>query len=147
MRLVGPPAWNSTTMPPVPPRPRGRATSRRARVSSRRLVHAVRRFSRSAIAPGLALLAATIAALATANSPFAASFAAFWTATLPGVPDAWAAHATPRFLVNDGLMTLFFLLVGLEIRHETHAGSLSTGRSLVLPLLAAVGGMAAPALL
>src|SRR5262249_49078 len=54
---------------------------------------------------------------------------------------------TLEFWINDGLMTLFFLVVGLEIRHEIHAGTLSNPRIATLPVLMAVGGVAVPALL
>jgi Na+/H+ antiporter NhaA len=52
-----------------------------------------------------------------------------------------------HFWVNDGLMTVFFLVVGLEIRREMHDGSLSDPRAAILPLAAAAGGVAVPALL
>lgn len=111
------------------------------------LIEPVQRFLRIEAASGIVLLAVTIVALAAANGPLAAAFEGLWTWRIHIDLGPLQAHTTPRFLVNDGLMTLFFLLVGLEIRHETHAGALSSRRLLTLPLLAALGGMLVPALL
>lgn len=96
-------------------------------------------FFKSEAASGILLLAVTILALLAANSPLA-----------PAYFDALHAHAGGLSLlhwINDGLMALFFLLVGLEIRRELGAGELSTWPRRILPGLAALGGMAVPALL
>jgi NhaA family Na+:H+ antiporter len=93
----------------------------------------------------LVLIAATVAALILANS----AFAAFYYEALDlrveirvGTFDV----AKPLLLwINDGLMAVFFFLVGLEIKHELMEGSLSTRRKAALPLVAALGGMAVPA--
>lgn len=96
---------------------------------------------------GVALFAAAALALGWANSPLAAGYAALWHLPLGfGVARYLPAHDL-HFWVNDGLMTLFFLLVGLEIRRELHDGSLSDPRVATLPILAAVGGVIVPALL
>ena len=91
------------------------------------------------------LLAAAGVALLWANSPWADSYQALWHAgvTLPAIglrPDL-------HFLINDGLMTLFFFVVGLEIRRELHDGTLADRRQAALPLIAALGGVLLPALL
>ena len=85
------------------------------------------------VAAGLILLAAGVAALLWANSPWAASYDAL---RLP------ALHA-----INDGLMAIFFFFVGLEIKREILHGELSTARKGALPVLAAAGGMIFPALI
>jgi NhaA family Na+:H+ antiporter len=96
-------------------------------------------FFRSEAAGGILLLLVTVLAMTVANSPFAPVYFA-----------ALNAHLGPLDVlhwVNDGLMVLFFLLVGLEIRRELGEGELSTWRGRALPGLAAVGGMVVPALI
>ena len=97
-------------------------------------------------ASGVVLLAATALALVWANSPLAGSYQALWHRQLSlGIP--FLARYDLHFWVNDGLMTVFFLLVGLEIRREIHDGTLSDPRVATLPIIAAAGGVAVPALL
>jgi len=89
---------------------------------------------------GLVLLAATAIALACANSPLSHAYESLWQRRLSfGVP--FLAAYDLRFWVNDGLMTIFFLLVGLEIRREIHDGTLSDPRIATLPIIAAAGGV------
>jgi NhaA family Na+:H+ antiporter len=93
------------------------------------------------------LLAAALVALAWANLAPAGSYAELWAARrvlrIGGVAFPWY----PRAAVNDGLMTLFFLVVGLEIRRELTRGELRDRRAAMLPAIAALGGMLVPALL
>jgi len=95
---------------------------------------------------GLVLLAAAAIALVAANSPWSHTYEALWqvrlTLGVPLLPDY-----DLRFWVNDGLMTIFFLLVGLEIRREINDGSLSNPRVAIVPIVAAAGGVLVPALL
>ena len=95
----------------------------------------------------MALLLAAALALAWANSPWAPGYEALWHLKF----GFWIAQFLPahdlHFWVNDGLMTLFFLVVGLEIRRELHEGALSDPRIATLPIIAALGGVIAPALL
>ena len=87
-------------------------------------------------AGGVALLAAAVAALVWANvAPDA--YAAFWAADVAG-------HSLTA-IVNDGLMTIFFLLIGLEVKRELAIGELSDRRAAALPFAAALGGMLVPA--
>jgi Na+:H+ antiporter, NhaA family len=96
---------------------------------------------------GVVLLSAAALALAWANSPSAYWYEALWHLR-PGLAVAgWLPAQDLHFLVNDGLMTIFFLVVGLEIRREMHDGALSDPRVATLPLIAAVGGVVVPALL
>jgi NhaA family Na+:H+ antiporter len=119
--LVGPPAAVAIVHVPTP-------ASARRRVRS-----SLQKFVKLEAASGIVLLVATIVALSWANSPWAASYEAVW------------AHL--RFWINDGLMTGFFFVVGLEIRREIHDGHLRTLRMAALPLIAAGGGVVVPALL
>jgi Na+:H+ antiporter, NhaA family len=105
------------------------------------------RFISVEAASGIVLLLAAALALAWANSPWAGAYQALWhmrlPLALPGVLPAQDLH----FWVNDGLMTVFFLVVGLEIRRELHEGALSDLKVATLPAMAALGGVVVPALL
>lgn len=96
---------------------------------------------------GVVLLAAAAAALLWANSPYAHSYHDVWN--LP-IVFRLGEHAFVRplhFWINDALMTVFFLVVGMEIRREIHEGALSRFDQAILPVLAAVGGVVVPALI
>lgn len=100
-------------------------------------------FLRLEAASGLLLMAVAAVALVLANSPAAAWYQAVLGFEL-GLP---AAKLSVLLWINDGLMAVFFLVVGLEIKRELLVGELSSVRSAVLPGVAAVGGMIMPALL
>jgi NhaA family Na+:H+ antiporter len=101
----------------------------------------------SDVFPGLLLFAATTAALAIANSRAADTYGQILSIPFT-VGFAEANLAKPLILwINDGLMAVFFLLVGLEIKRELKSGELSTLRQAALPMFAAVGGMLVPAVL
>ena len=89
------------------------------------------------------LLVAAGVALACANSPWAASYLAFWHLGAPIPGTVWRLDL--HFLINDGLMTLFFFVVGLEVRRELHDGTLADRQQAALPLIAALGGVLLPA--
>ena len=108
-------------------------------VPRRRPASALRSLLQGEAGGGLVLMAAAAAALAMANSPFAPAYF--------GVLNTKAGGLSLLHWINDALMALFFLLVGLEIKREFLDGQLSTWPRRVLPGLAAAGGMAAPALL
>ncbi len=105
-----------------------------------RILLSVESFLRVEQASGAALLAASAIALIWANSPWRHSYEMLWHARLVG---SWSV----AFGIDNGLMTLFFLVVGLEIRHELREGALSDPRIATLPVLMAAGGVAVPALL
>jgi Na+/H+ antiporter NhaA len=95
---------------------------------------------------GEALLLAAIAlALLWSNSPWQASYAAFWHAPIALTAGPWTLAADLRTWIDEGLMTLFFLVVGLEAKHERDVGELREGRRLTVPVLAGLGGMAVSA--
>lgn len=102
-------------------------------------------FVRWGPASGLLLGLATVAALVLSNSPWGPAFLAFWD-THVGV--SWGGKAFDHSLlhwVNHGLLTVFFFVVGLEIKREFTVGHLSTFRSGALPVIAALGGIILPA--
>jgi NhaA family Na+:H+ antiporter len=103
------------------------------------------RFFRTETLGGVVLLAFGLAALAVANSPLAGAYEHLWE-TMLGL--GIAHHELSLSLhdwINDGLMTVFFLLVGLEIKRELLAGELSSARQAALPIACAIGGMIVPA--
>jgi Na+:H+ antiporter, NhaA family len=96
---------------------------------------------------GIVLLAAAAAALAWANSPWRHSYETLWHLMIDiGLGRLLAPHDL-HFWVDDGLMTVFFLVVGLEIRREMFEGALTDPRVATLPFVAALGGVLVPALL
>jgi NhaA family Na+:H+ antiporter len=95
----------------------------------------------------MVLLGATIFALALANSPLREAYHAFWEVHLGFRVGGWALDESLLHWIDDGLMALFFFVVGLEIKREIVVGELRTLRKAALPILGALGGMIAPALL
>jgi NhaA family Na+:H+ antiporter len=104
-------------------------------------------FLHTEAAGGIVLVAATVAALIWANSPWDASYRALWDTHLAiGLGDH-VLDLDLRQWVSEGLMALFFLVVGLEIKRELVEGELSDPRQAALPVVAALGGMVVPALI
>jgi NhaA family Na+:H+ antiporter len=96
---------------------------------------------------GVLLMLATVIAVAIANTPFGPAFSAFWDQAF-GLTFGGAGFALPlKNWIDDGLLTIFFLVVGLEIKREFTVGSLASWRSAALPVAGALGGMVAPPLL
>jgi len=108
---------------------------------------AIRRFLDTEAAGGVVLLVAAVAALAWVNSGWSESYRTMWAAELGVTLGRFELSHDLRHWVNDGLMTVFFLVVGLEIKRELVSGELREPRAAALPVLAAVGGMVVPALL
>lgn len=96
---------------------------------------------------GIALLIAAAVALIWANSAVSDSYHALWHAPLSIGLGPYSISQSLHFWINDGLMTIFFLVVGMEIRREIHDGALANLRLAALPLAAAIGGVAVPALI
>lgn len=121
-----------------------------------RIRHALRptlwplRFIDVEAASGILLLLAAALALAWANSPWAHFYDSLWHLQVLFGPahglSRWFPDHDLHFWVNDCLMTVFFLVVGLEIRREIHDGTLSNPKVAVLPIIAAAGGVLLPAL-
>lgn len=96
---------------------------------------------------GIVLLGATVLALGLANSPWGDAFHHFWELRVGIRLGPWQLGGTLHHFINDGLMAVFFFLVGLEIKREVIAGELSSISTAMLPMVAALGGMVAPAAL
>jgi Na+:H+ antiporter, NhaA family len=116
-----------------------------ARRLARRAMAPVERFLAIEAASGILLLAAAAIALVWANSPWQESYRALWHAPFGVRLGFFSFERDLHFWINDGVMTLFFFVVGLEIRREMHHGELSELRRAALPLAAALGGMLLPA--
>ncbi|MEY4013075.1 MAG: hypothetical protein RIT22_2199 [Bacteroidota bacterium] len=96
-----------------------------------------RDFFESEKAGGMLLLLVTIISLVLANSPIQTSYIGFWETEI--------GHHSITHWINDGLMTVFFLLIGLELERELYGGELSTIKNAALPIFGALGGMLIPA--
>jgi NhaA family Na+:H+ antiporter len=108
-------------------------SSWRGSTSLARVLKPLERFLHVESASGIVLLICAVCAMLWANSPWSSSYQNLWNAQ-PG-----------RFLINEILMTAFFFVIGLEIRRELHDGTLSSVRTASLPIVAAAGGIVAPA--
>ncbi|MDX2261420.1 MAG: Na+/H+ antiporter NhaA [Gemmatimonadales bacterium] len=106
-----------------------------------------RAFARLESASGLVLLACTLVALAIANSPWAAPYHALLDTPVGLSAGSHALTLTAHQWIDDGLMAVFFLVVGLEIKRELLVGELAAWRRAALPAAGALGGMVVPALL
>ncbi len=110
-----------------------------------RLTAPLRRFLHVEAASGIVLLLATAAALALANSPWSKDFLGLWkTPVTLGFGEFTMSHSLKHW-INDGLMTIFFFVIGLEVKREIAVGELRDLRRAALPIFAALGGMVVPA--
>ena len=96
-------------------------------------------FFNSEKASGFILIGCTVISLLIANSGLGEQYQQLWTSKMGGL--------TVAYWINDALMAVFFLLVGLEIERELYIGELSKIKNAMLPVMAAIGGMMIPALL
>ncbi len=110
-----------------------------------RLVRPFQEFAKLESSGGILLIACTVAALIWANSPWASGYFHLWHTNLTFGFAGKLLSEPLHFWINDGLMALFFLLVGLEIKRETLVGELASLRKAALPIAAALGGMIVPA--
>jgi Na+:H+ antiporter, NhaA family len=109
-----------------------------------RLVAPLARFFHIEASGGLVLLAFTVVALFVANSPLTAAFESFWHTPVGLKLGGFSLEMSLLHWINDGLMTLFFFVVGLEIKRELTTGELADPRKALLPVVAALGGMVVP---
>lgn len=112
-----------------------------------RLLQPIVEFTHAQASSGIVLMACAAIALIWANSPWAESYFHLWETPVGFVFGPYAIEKTLHHWINDGLMAVFFLLVGLEIKREIIVGELSSIRQAALPIAAAIGGMIVPALL
>lgn len=106
----------------------------------------LRDFLRTEAAGGTLLVLATVIALIWANSPFRAAYETLWSTDFSLSLGRYVFGFDLHHWLNDGFMTLFFFIVGLEIKREATSGHLATKKTLALPLFAAIGGMMIPAI-
>jgi Na+:H+ antiporter, NhaA family len=129
-------------MTDVPPRALRTPTTRPL---IERVIGPFERFAHKESSGGLMLLACTVVALVWANSPWAASYQHLWEQPVSVVLGPLGGTTTLHHFINDGLMAVFFFLVGLEIKREVLVGELASLRKAALPLAGAAGGMLVPA--
>jgi NhaA family Na+:H+ antiporter len=110
-----------------------------------RIIGPLARFLHIEAASGVVLLGFTAAALALANSPFADEFLDLWKIPVGVRFGEFAFEHSLKHWINDGLMAIFFFVIGLEVKRELAIGELRDARRAALPLAAAIGGMVAPA--
>lgn len=110
-----------------------------------RLRKLFKEFLKSEQASGVILILCTALSMIVANSVFGAEYIAFWHRSIGFDANGILLKHSVETWINDGLMAIFFLLIGLEIKRELYSGELSNLKNASLPLLAAVGGMAIPA--
>jgi NhaA family Na+:H+ antiporter len=107
----------------------------------------LRDFLHTETAGGVLLAIGAALALVWANSPWSSSYEELWTTSMSITIGNHVLQLTLREWVNEGLITIFFVVVGLEIKRELVSGQLANRRAALLPVVAAIGGMIAPALI
>ena len=110
-----------------------------------RVLRPFHEFAAAESAGGIVLLVCTAVALGWANSPWSASYFSLWERQLSVGFEGAQLDKTLHHWINDGLMVVFFFLVGLEIKREMRVGELASLRQAMLPIAAAIGGMLVPA--
>lgn len=110
-----------------------------------KMLKIVKNFVQAPSSGGVVLFLCVALSLALANSPFADSFDSVLNTSLGVETDSVQLRYSVSLWINDGLMAVFFLLVGLEIKRELVSGELSTPRQALLPILCAIGGAIVPA--
>ncbi len=117
------------------------------RAPLQRILYPFQRFAHTESAGGIVLIACTAIALFLANSPWADAYHHFWETPLSVGLGPHGISYSLHHWINDGLMAVFFFLVGLEIKREMLIGQLSSMKRAALPIAAAFGGMIVPALI
>ncbi|MDX1657659.1 MAG: Na+/H+ antiporter NhaA [Nitriliruptorales bacterium] len=115
--------------------------------AERRSAQMLRDFLATEAGGAVVLLVAAVLALVWANSPFSDTYSGLWETKLTLGSGDFALTEDLRHWVNDGLMAIFFFVVGLEIKRELSIGELRDPRAVALPVVAALAGLALPALL
>jgi len=105
------------------------------------------RFVQTESAGGIVLIAATLVAILWANSPWGHAYEHLWETQVTIGAGAYALSYPLHYWINDGLMAVFFFLVGLEIKREFLVGELASLKRAALPIAAALGGMVVPAII
>ncbi len=110
-----------------------------------RLLRPIDRFMQAQASGGMLLVVAALVAMIWANSPWRDAYHHLWHHTLAIRIDDWELARTLHHWINDGLMAMFFFVVGLELKREVVGGELAKPAQAVLPIAAAIGGMLVPA--
>lgn len=113
----------------------------------RKILSPFQKFVNLQSSTGILLLATTIIALVWANSAFADSYQSFWQYELGITTDSFELKKPLILWVNDGLMSIFFFLIGLEIKREFLIGELNSTRKVMFPLFGALGGILLPVIM
>lgn len=113
------------------------------------ITNPINRFVNKSTSGGIVLFLAAVIAIFMANSPWAEQYMSFWDDNMIaiGFNDAFYLNHSLKEWVNDGLMAIFFFVVGLELKRELSTGELSSPKKAMLPIIAAIGGMVFPALM
>lgn len=109
------------------------------------LLQPISRFINNSTTSGIVLFASAIIALIWANSPWHEAYHEIWKHKLSVGYDHYIVSKDLHHWINDGLMAVFFFVIGLELKREILAGELSTPRDAILPVMAGIGGMVLPA--
>jgi NhaA family Na+:H+ antiporter len=112
-----------------------------------RIYGAMQEFIHNSASGGIVLMSAAVLALILANSPLSEAYYSVLHSQIAVVAGPYEMRAEVLHWINDGLMAVFFFLVGLEMKRELLVGELSNRRAAMLPLVAAIGGAAVPALI
>lgn len=115
--------------------------------SIEKLLSPIQEFMHAETSGGIVLIICTIIALAWANSPFAESYHHLWHTYIKLDFGGYLLNYSLHHWINDGLMVIFFFVVGLEIKRELLAGELSSAKKAALPVAGALGGMILPAVI
>ncbi len=111
------------------------------------LVKPINRFIKNEATGGIVLFISALVAIVLANSPLADAYHHLWEYTFTIGFENHAMTQTLHHWINDGLMAMFFFVIGLELKREIMGGELSNPRNAMLPIVAAIGGMVVPALI
>lgn len=113
-----------------------------------KIVTPIRNFINDSRATGIILIACTLLSIVLSNLPSTGtSYTGFWHRSLSSAITSMKLPGNPLHIINDVMMSFFFLLVGMEIKRELLAGELKSVRKSILPILAALGGMIVPAII
>jgi len=122
-------------------------TKKSKRLAVERVLRSFQEFTRAEASGGILLLVSTGTALIWANSPWADGYGALWQTKLTVGFGSFVLSKPLLLWINDGLMAIFFFVVGLEIKREVLVGELAARKQAAMPIIAAVGGMVAPAII
>ena len=112
-----------------------------------RIVTPFEHFLHAQTTTGMVLMLMTVVALVLANTPLAEAYSHFFHMKIDFAIGSWALSHSIHHWINDGLMAIFFFIIGLEIKREILVGELSNIKVAILPILSAIGGMVLPALI